>query len=167
VNASSVFTDDDGALQEVACELNGKCDVDQRAFKGVAARSFARAAQAAPIVADSIYKTLNASAKAAASSCVVNTGENVACSFEWDTGSAGDSTGLGESLNALQAVQALLWRTANFTSNPCNSTASPNGTTDGSPSGASAAPQSTGAGSTLAASVTFVLAIAFAAALSC
>ncbi|KAL1642985.1 hydrolase 76 protein [Didymella pomorum] len=167
VNASSIFTDDNGALQEVACELSGKCDLDQRSFKGIAARSFARAALAAPIVADSIYKTLNASAKAAASSCVVNTSKNVACSFEWDTGSAGDTTGLGESLNALQAVQALLWRTANFTSSASNSTASLNGTTSGSPSGASGVPQNTGAGSTMAASVTFVLAIAFAAALSC
>lgn len=77
------------------------------------------------------------------------------------------SNGLGERLNALQAVQALLWRTADFTSGLLNSTAGPNATTSGSPSGASGAPQSTGAGSTLAASVTFVVAIAFAAALSC
>lgn len=166
-----MFTDDDGALREVACERSGKCDVDQRAFKGVAVRSLARAAQAAPVVADSIYKTLNASAKAAALGCLAKTDSNIACSFEWNFGTAEESgaasTGLGELLNALQAVQALLWRTANFTSGTPNSTVSSNGTSSETPSGASGAPQSTGAGSTLAASVTCILAIAFAAALSC
>lgn len=166
-----MFTDDNGALYEVACERNGKCDVDQRAFKGIAARSFARAAQAAPIIADPIYKTLNASAKAAASSCVTNTQLNVTCTFEWNQGpvndSSNDSNSLGERLNALQTVQALLWRTADFTSGPLNSTVGSNATGSGSPPGASGTPQNTGAGSTLAASVTFVFAIAFAAALSC
>ncbi|KAF3032349.1 hydrolase 76 protein [Didymella heteroderae] len=172
VNASSVFTDDNGALREVACEGNGKCSIDQRAFKGTAARSFGRAAQAAPFVADSIYKTLGASAKAAASSCTVNTEDDVACNFYWneqsieESGTASNGH-LGEVLNALQAVQALLWRTSDFSNSTSNSTASANATSSGSPSDTSGAPQSTGAGSTVAASFTFAIAVAFAAALSC
>lgn len=100
-----------------------------------------------------------------------NTKDNVACAFGWDQGTVEDSsstsTGLGELLNALQAVQALLWRNADFTSSPSNSTASTNATTSGSPSGVSGSPENTGAGSTVAASVTLVLTVAFAAALSC
>ncbi|KAH6644307.1 glycoside hydrolase [Boeremia exigua] len=172
VNASSVFQGNDSALIEVACENNGKCDVDQRAFKGIATRSFARAAQVAPIVAEPIYTMLNASAKGAAQNCE-GTGENVACGFSWSSLSnsnleektAGDGN-LGEVLNALSAVQGLLWRTVDF-SNQTVGSSSPNTTTSGNASSTSGSPQSTGAGSTVAASFTFVLAVAFAAALSC
>lgn len=155
-----------------ACEENGKCDYDQRVFKGIAIRSFARAAQSAPIVADSIYKMLNTSAKGAAQNCD-GSGDDVACRLSWS--SSGDSSweqataddgNLGEVLNAFQAVQALLWRTADFGNSASNSTSS-NATTSGSPPGTSGALQSTGAGSTFVASFSFVLAVAFAAALSC
>ncbi|KAF1923470.1 glycoside hydrolase family 76 protein [Didymella exigua CBS 183.55] len=84
VNSFSVFTDENGALREAACEGNGQCIIDQRAFKGIAAHSFSRAAQAAPIIADSIYKTLNASAKAAAASCE-SSGDEVACNLYWSS----------------------------------------------------------------------------------
>lgn len=172
VNASSIFQGDDGALIEVACENNGKCDIDQRAFKGIATRSFARAARAAPIVADSLHSMLDASAKGAAQNCD-GTGESVACRLSWSSSvnetweknTAGDGN-LGEALNALSAVQALLWRTVEL-SNGTASPASPNATTTGSPSGASGSVLPTGAGATLATSFTCVLAVAFAAALSC
>lgn len=169
VNSSSIFTDDNGVLQEVACERNAKCDTDQRAFKGITARSLGRAAQAAPIVTDSIYKTLNATAKAAAASCE-DSGNDVACNLYWsskgiDSSRTAAGGNLGEVLNALQAVQALLWHTVDF-SNLTSGSTSPNATTSGSPSGTSGAPQSTGAGSIVAASATMVLAVAFAAALS-
>jgi mannan endo-1,6-alpha-mannosidase len=178
VNASSIFTDDNGVLVEVACERNAKCDIDQRAFKGAAVRSFARAAQAAPLVADPIAKMLSASAQAAARNCNGSAGE-VACSFIWSNSSSSSSSSsdaseqatsangnLGEVLNALQAVQALLWRTADF-STKSNATA-PNATATAGSSGTSGVPaQSTGAGATIAASFTFVVAVAFAAALGC
>jgi mannan endo-1,6-alpha-mannosidase len=114
VGASSVFQrNDSNILFEVACERTGKCNNDQRAFKGVAIRSWARAAQAAPFVSDAIMKMIKASAPVAAKLC---TGEHyedpdmgyVECPFEWSDSNDGDY-GLGETHNALQAVTALLW----------------------------------------------------------
>lgn len=170
-NASSVFQAEDRALVEVACENRGNCDYDQRAFKGIATRSYARAALAAPIIADPIQALLNASAKGAAKNCE-GASNAVKCGLAWanwtNSTKAQDSAAdgnLGEILNALSAVQGLLWSTASV--NDTVEVANPNTTSDTSPSGASGAPESTGAGSTLAASLTFVMIIAFAAALSC
>lgn len=160
---------------EVACENNSKCDYDQRAFKAIATRSFARAALAAPIIADPIHAMINASAKAAAESCEGSSDSvaSVACKLAWSSSSkntlkqkSADDGNLGEVLNALSAIQALLWPSVNLTNSAIEPTKS-NATTDGSSPGPSGAPQNTGAGSTLAASFTLVLAIAFAAALSC
>jgi mannan endo-1,6-alpha-mannosidase len=172
VNASTVFTQDGGALREVACENNGKCSTDQRAYKGIATRSLARAAQIAPIVADSLHAIINASAKGAANNCE-GSGDNVACGLDWSTTNNGTyerhtaaNGNLGEVLSALSAVQALLWPTID--ANGTTGYLSPNTTASGSPSGTSGIDaQHTGAGATLAASFTLVMAIAFAAALSC
>jgi mannan endo-1,6-alpha-mannosidase len=177
VNSSSVFQGDDGALIEVACEKKGNCDIDQRAFKGIATRSFARAAVAAPLVADSISAIISASAKGAVKNCNIRN-DDVECRLTWSN-SSNDAWGqwsveagsLGEVLNALSAVQALLWPTAGLTNGTVNGTsgsANHSASAPGSPSGSSTgAPESKGAGSTFAASITFVLALAFATALSC
>ncbi|KAF1354186.1 glycoside hydrolase [Lizonia empirigonia] len=177
VNASSVFTGDNGALVEVACEKKGNCDIDQRAFKGIAMRSYARAAQVASIVRDSLHYLLVASAKGAASNCE-GSGDNVACGLNWSNSSesiwekatAADGN-LGETLNALQAIQGSLWPVIDSEAGTVNGTVgsgSPNGTTSGTPSGSSgSAAQPTGAGATLVASLTFILVVAFASALSC
>lgn len=141
-----------------------------RAFKGIAIRSFARAAGAAPIIDGLVRKMLNASAKGAARNCD-GSDDNVACSLSWSNSGNGSwnhataaNGNLGEVLNALQAVQALLWRTADFT----NRTSGPTKPlSSGTLPGASGAPQSAGAASTVAKTFTFVLAAAFAAALCC
>ena len=171
MNASSIFTGDDGALVEEACEHSGKCAIDQRAFKGIAVRSFGRAALVAPIVADSIHSMLNASAKGAAENCKDN-GDSVACGLSWsssidDTGDQATAAGgnLGEVLNALSAVQALLWPTTDFANG--TGSVSPNATTSERPSGTTSGVENTGAGATLAVSFRIVLAFAFAATLSC
>ncbi|KAG9204982.1 hydrolase 76 protein [Epicoccum nigrum] len=176
VNSSSVFQGEDGALVEVTCEKTGNCDKDQRAFKGIATRSYARAAVAAPLVAESINAMISASAKGAVKNCNINN-DDVECRLTWSNSSndewgqwSVESGSLGEVLNALSAVQALLWPTAEFTNGTTNGTsgsANHNASTTGNPSGPSDAPENTGAGSTFAASITFVLALAFATALSC
>ncbi len=143
-----------------------------RAFKGIATRSFARAAQAAPFIADFVHPMLDASAKGAAQNCV-NDGSNVACRLTWSNSSeksweqnvAGDGN-LGEVLNALSTVQAMLWRTANAINGTVGSV-SPNATTSGSPSGTSGSVQQTGVGATIAVSFTYAFAIAFAVVLNC
>jgi mannan endo-1,6-alpha-mannosidase len=169
MNASSIFTKDD-VLVEVACERNGKCDTDQRAYKSGAIRSYARAALVAPFIADSVHTLIEASAKGAAKSCEADS-QDVKCNLEWtgspklDTKSASDGN-LGEVTNALSAVKALLWSSAKpFTPSAgslgSNST---NGTGASGNSGA-AAPENTGAAGTIAASAASALIVAFAAAL--
>lgn len=161
---------------EEACEKTGNCSKDQRAFKGIATRSFARAAVAAPLIAESINAMISASAKGAVKNCNIYD-DDVECRLTWSN-SSNDAWGqwsvksgsLGEVLNALSAVQALLWPTAGLTNGTVNGTsgsANHNASATGNPSGPSGVPESKGAGSTFAASITFVLALAFATALSC
>lgn len=137
-------------------------------------RSFARAAKAAPIIRDTIQNVLIASAKGAANSCKGSV-EDVACRQGWLNSSTSEQAtaadgNLGEVLNALQAVQGLLWPTVASEAGTINGTVGytgPNATTSGSPSGTSGSvAQHTGAGAHLAASITSMLAVAFVVALS-
>ena len=175
VNASSVFLDNN-VLVEVACENNGECDVDQRAFKGITARSLARAALSAAVVAESINTILQTSAKGAASACS-GSGEDVSCKFswaesdsQWETASAKDGN-LGEVFDALEVVQALLYPQAKaIVSGDGQGSGSGNGdaTQSGGASGTSgaASPQQTGAAGTTVASITAAFAVVFAVVLS-
>lgn len=113
-----VFQDNETSIMtEVACENNGKCNVDHRAFKGIAARSMARAAIAAPFTANDIRKTLQASAKGAAENCD-GENEDIACNLIWDSERTSDENanvsegGLGETFAAMEVVQALLYADA-------------------------------------------------------
>ncbi|KAF2821627.1 glycoside hydrolase [Ophiobolus disseminans] len=118
VNASTTFLSSKTSyiVVEKACENIEKCDTDMRAYKGVFARSIARAAVAAPIVSDTIQKILSRSAAAAASACTATT--QMECSFAWanatvtgDSATAKDGN-LGEIFNALEMVQGLLYPSA-------------------------------------------------------
>ncbi|KAL1799360.1 hypothetical protein ACET3X_003397 [Alternaria dauci] len=172
VNSSSIFFKDD-ILTEIACENSGKCDIDMRAFKGMAIGSYARAVVAAPAIGESLTKKLEASAKAAASACSEDS-RDVKCSLAWANpdddnweAASASSGNLNEVFDALQAVQGLLFSEA--ASNGTESGNGDNATQKGGASGTSeaGAPTETGAAGTIAASVTMVLAMAFAAALSC
>jgi mannan endo-1,6-alpha-mannosidase len=173
VDTSSVFQSNESSVfVESACESKGTCDIDVRAYKGIFARSLARAALAAPIVSGSINKLLSTSAKAAASAC--SGGSDPSCRLgwtmdsEWESASAKDGN-LGEVFNALEVVQGLLYPSAKALKSAGDGTAGASGTTGGAANGTTGArgPQSTGAAGTIAASVTAVLAVALAAALSC
>ena len=153
MNASSIFTKDD-VLVEVACERNRKCSTDQRAFKSGAIRSFARAALVAPFISDSVHTLIEASAKGAAKSCEGDM-VDVKCNLDWtkaSTAGAQNATAgnLGEVMNALSAVKALLWTNRTGSSNT---------------SGAAASEYTAAAGN-MAASAASALVIAFAAALA-
>lgn len=141
-----------------------------RAYKGIALRSFTRAVAAAPFLAETLVPVIEASANATKSACSTSDGD-VECQLSWTGEDTGDRAtaadgNLGEVLNALSAVQGLLYKQA-------VGVVSGNGTRTGgsdanaTQSGGAAAPDSTGASSTLAASLTAMLAVAFAVALSC
>ncbi|KAL6711701.1 hydrolase 76 protein [Coniothyrium glycines] len=172
VNSSSVFLEND-VLVEVACEEKGTCDTDQRAFKGIAARSYARAAVAAPFVAESVNKQLEASAKGAARACD-GSDEAIQCSLswadedsKWETASAKDGN-LGEVFGALAVVQGLLYKSSKpvATSNGTTSGSTSNNATQSTGTGA-AAPANTGSAGRVATSLITVLIMAVVAVLSC
>jgi mannan endo-1,6-alpha-mannosidase len=169
VKVASVFQDSasEPIIVESACEANGKCSVDMRSYKGIFARTFARAALAAPFAADIIRKILSTSATAAVSGCTTGNANGTECTFSWVNTTDDQDTGLGEVFNALEVVQVLLYPSAKGFKTT-NSTAGGNATQSGGPSRSSgaSAPQNTGAAGTIAASVTVVLAVAFATLLS-
>lgn len=95
---------------EVSCEKIAKCDVDQKAYKGLPAGSYACAAVSAPFAADTLGKVLAARAKGAAAACE-GKGKDLSCSLQ-STGK-GEKTsvsegGLSEALSAMSAVQGVL-----------------------------------------------------------
>jgi mannan endo-1,6-alpha-mannosidase len=176
VNSSSVFQSegDNPVIVEVACEKNGKCNTDHRAFKGVFARTYARAALAAPIVAESIGNLLSSSAKGATKSCK-GSDEDVACSLTWTQPmaelqmSAKDGN-IGEVFSVLEVVQGLLYPSVSKGLKVANGsgTSGGNNTQGADVSRTSGAPsQSTGAAGSFAVNAFAVIAVAFAAALVC
>lgn len=135
-------------IVEVACERNGKCNTDQRAYKGMFARSMARAALVAPIVSEEIKRMLSASAVAAAAACT--DGSDPECKLgwteatsKWEANSAKDGN-LGEIFNAMEVVQVLLYPGAKAL---VSASGAGNGTQGGkpSPTNSGAPPQNTNA----------------------
>ncbi|XP_014561378.1 glycoside hydrolase family 76 protein [Bipolaris victoriae FI3] len=175
VNSTSRFVEND-VLVETACENNGKCGIDHRAFKGVAARSYARAAVAAPTLTGPLTLMLEKSAKGAAKDCSKGQGEtgDVACSLSWvdqesmwEYNTASDGN-LGEVFSAMEVVQGLLYsqtkiQGSNVTGSPVEEGEASKPSDGAGSEGTGAA----GAAGTMTASITVVLAAAFAAALLC
>ena len=95
----------DGILFE-PCE-NGKCNVDQRSFKGYFIREMAATAELAPFTHDLIVAKIAKSAQAAVKTCTGGKSGNK-CGLRWTTGVNDGSTGVGESMSALEVVQSNL-----------------------------------------------------------
>jgi mannan endo-1,6-alpha-mannosidase len=94
---------------EVACENNGKCDVDQRSFKAYLARFMGWTLTVAPFTEPLILPKLKASAVAAAKQCVAGA-DQVACGMKWTQNGVNDgSLGVGEQMAALEIMQVMLY----------------------------------------------------------
>ncbi|KAF2262408.1 mannan endo-1,6-alpha-mannosidase DCW1 precursor [Lojkania enalia] len=110
IDAASIFFSKDApnVMFEVACEQNGKCDVDQRSFKAYLSRWMGYTAKVAPWTREKIMPKLEASAQAAAKQC--NSGENqTTCGLRWTNNGVNDgSFGVGEQMAAMEVMQALL-----------------------------------------------------------
>jgi mannan endo-1,6-alpha-mannosidase len=117
---------------------------------------------------------LSTSAKAAAAACT--TGQDTACGLSWEnpeskwpTASAKDGN-LGEVFNVLEIVQGLLYPSAKaLNTAKVSGGGNASGTQSGgaSNSSGSGSPQQTGTAGSIAVSSTAVLAVVFAALLSC
>ncbi|KAI2611879.1 glycoside hydrolase family 76 protein [Hypoxylon sp. NC1633] len=134
-SASGIFFDD-GVMWEPSCEKTAaKCDLDQQSFKGHLSRWMATTAQLAPSTYDTITPLLKTSAQAAAKQCSGPASsdykgpDGTACGFSWLQQAAFDgTTGVGEQMNALQAVVAMLGGAA-----PAPYTSATGGSSEGNP----------------------------------
>lgn len=127
-------------MYEAACEPYGKCDVDQRSFKGYLSRWLAATAIMAPFTSDTIMGYLQNSAAYAASSCVGGH-DGVTCGFRWsEKGKWDGNFGIGEQMSALEVIQNLL---VHEKSGPL--TANSGGTSKGNPSAGLTTTQTTNA----------------------
>jgi len=111
MNGTDVFFHD-GVMFEVACETNGKCDVDQRSFKAYLARWMAASTKVAPFLFDQVMARLRPSAAAAALQCSGgNNGRT--CGLKWTEGAVWDGlSGFGEQMSALEVIQSNLIKQA-------------------------------------------------------
>jgi len=108
ISGSEVFFSKEppNVMTEVACESNGKCNVDQRSFKAYLSRWMAATTKVAPFTFEILMPKLQASAQAAALQC---SGPSNACGLRWTKGAEYDgSTGVGEQMAALEVFQSLL-----------------------------------------------------------
>ncbi|KAF2190508.1 glycoside hydrolase family 76 protein [Zopfia rhizophila CBS 207.26] len=110
INATDIFFSKDAAnvMFEVACEQNGKCDVDQRSFKAYLSRWMGHTVKVAPWTRELIMPRLKASAEAAAKQC--NAGDDQSqCGLKWTQNGQNDgSFGVGEQMAALEVIQSQL-----------------------------------------------------------
>jgi mannan endo-1,6-alpha-mannosidase len=108
VQGLDVFFPENNIMQEVACENNGKCDVDQHSFKAYLARWMAATTKMAPFTFDTIMAKLAPSAQAAAQQC--SGGDNGrTCGSKWTMGATWDgSYGVGQEMAALEVIQSNL-----------------------------------------------------------
>lgn len=110
IDGAGVFFNNN-VMTEVACENNGKCDVDQRSFKAYLARWMAYTAIVAPWTRQYLDPLLKASAQAAAKQCTGGP-KGTSCGLRWiDNGKNDGSFGVGEQMAAMEVVQALLYPT--------------------------------------------------------
>jgi mannan endo-1,6-alpha-mannosidase len=94
-------------ISEVGCEPENDCNTDGLTFKSFTLRWMALAAQLAPTLADQIWPYIAASAQGAAGQCDGGDTGTV-CGYHWDTTTYDGSTGVGQQMSALAAIQANL-----------------------------------------------------------
>ncbi len=103
-----VFFPENNIMQEVACENNGMCDVDQHSFKAYLARWMAATTKMAPFTYNKIMSYLAPSAQAAAEQCCGGSNGRT-CGLKWTMNTTWDgSYGVGQEMAALEVIQSNL-----------------------------------------------------------
>lgn len=88
---------------ESACQPSGKCNNDQRCFKGIFLQLLGQAARLVPALESDIMTAINATAAAAAGSCSGGY-DGHTCGLNWLDSSYDNMYGLGEQISALSAM---------------------------------------------------------------
>ncbi|KAI9864748.1 MAG: hydrolase 76 protein [Vezdaea acicularis] len=109
LNGTNVFfpAENNGVMEEVACETGQTCDNDQPSFKAYLSRWMAVTSQLVPSTASIIMPKLQASAKGAAQQC--SGGDSgTTCGRRWYQSTYDGQKGPGEEMSALSIIQANL-----------------------------------------------------------
>lgn len=128
LKSSQVFFNQ-SVMYEAACQGSGNCNNDQRTFKAYFSRFLGLTAYMLPETFDDVYTYIEASARAASSSCSGGT-DGHTCGLNWlQPGGGWDGYyGLGEQMSALEVMQNLRIR-----DRPAPYTADTGGTSQGNP----------------------------------
>jgi mannan endo-1,6-alpha-mannosidase len=107
-NTNIFFTN--SIMEEQACEnvgAAGTCNTDQLSFKAYFTAWLAQTTVLAPFTFTTIAPLLAASAKGAAAACSGGN-QGTTCGFKWTTSSYDGTTGVGQQMSALGAINAAL-----------------------------------------------------------
>ncbi|KAL7949535.1 glycoside hydrolase family 76 protein [Trichoderma barbatum] len=140
---------DDGILVESACASRATCSNDLRAYKGFLIRSLKDTTQLAPYTGAVIQPLLLTNAKAAAKACSGSPERRVAgtaCGFSWTGGAYDGLTGVGEQMNALSALSAVVSMISGSGSNATITVGppKPSSTSEQGPATTTASPKNSG-----------------------
>ncbi|KAI1756938.1 glycoside hydrolase family 76 protein [Xylaria castorea] len=103
----SPFPNATNIMYEHACELFNTCNTDMKSFKGYLSRFMAATTLMMPSTLHNVRELLRTSAVAAGKACSGGDG-STACGEKWYAGGYDGNTGLGQSMTALETIQALL-----------------------------------------------------------
>lgn len=97
------FMPSDNVMYEAACQPTGRCNTDERSFKGLFSRFLGQTALMAPSMSETIMNTLNPSVAGVMSSCSGGT-DGHTCGLDWSAGKWDGVYGLGEQICALELL---------------------------------------------------------------
>lgn len=103
----TIFFTKEDVIVEMGCEPYHACNTDGLTFKSFSLRWLTLATQLVPSLAEQIWPYLKASAQGAAGQCDGGDSGTV-CGYDWTTTTWDGSTGVGQQMSALAAINANL-----------------------------------------------------------
>lgn len=104
------FMDNTKIMYEAACQPSGRCNTDQRSFKGIFSRFLGLTCLFAPSLSDEIQSYLAATTVGVLQSCTGGS-DGHTCGLNWGYNGWDGVWGLGEQMSALEALQNRLVHT--------------------------------------------------------
>ncbi len=102
-----VFFNEDNVIVEAGCEPENNCNTDGLTFKSFTLRWMALTAELVPGLAGQIWPYILKSGEGAAGQCDGGD-DGQECGYHWTTTTWDGSTGVGQQMSALSAIQANL-----------------------------------------------------------